>query len=87
MCVGRGGGEGSLASQTHFHEKREGSGELCIQAVSHHTVQCGLAPFPAHRGGEERVWFQPFVHTIDTLSYTCDANIDTNCCTLSVDLS
>jgi len=24
----------SLASQTHFCNKREGSGELCIQAIS-----------------------------------------------------
>ena len=31
----------SLASQTHFRKKREGSGELRIQAVSHRTVQCG----------------------------------------------
>ena len=31
----------SLASQTHFRINREGSGELCIQAVFHCTVQCG----------------------------------------------
>ena len=30
----------SLTSLTHFHKRREGSGELCIQAVSRHTVQC-----------------------------------------------
>ena len=28
----------SLASQTHFHKRREGSGE---QAMSHCTIQCG----------------------------------------------
>ena len=31
----------SLVSQTHFCKRREGSGELRIQAVSHRTVQCG----------------------------------------------
>ena len=30
-----------FTSQTHFHKKREGSDERTIQAVSHHTVQCG----------------------------------------------
>ena len=31
----------SLASLTHFQKRREESGELHVQAVSHHTVQCG----------------------------------------------
>ena len=31
----------SLASPTHFHKRRERSGERCIQAVSCRTVQCG----------------------------------------------
>ena len=31
----------SLVSQTHFHKRRERSGELGIQAVSCCTVQCG----------------------------------------------
>ena len=31
----------SLASQTHFCKEGEGSGELCIQAMSRRTVQCG----------------------------------------------
>ena len=33
----------SLAGLTHFHKRREGSGELCIQAVSRDTVQCNCS--------------------------------------------
>ena len=35
VCVWR---DVSLASPTHFCKRREGSGELCIQAVSHQNA-------------------------------------------------